>query len=167
MRFVPNVLLLSFALFVPLAAGCSAPPDDETATGGGGENEIVRGGGLLGEVGSVRINGVTVTAPEKIDRILDNLDLRVDDEATREEVELGGVPQYLISFHGPGADAPFIASGHFIYIDGVEGSRDRKNAHGSLQLHGKSYALVARDLDALDAIRAEAAGSTRSPAPRP
>jgi hypothetical protein len=153
MRSLTNIVLLGFALVASLCIGCSAPPDDDAETAGGGENEIVRGGRLLGEVGELRVNGVAITSPEKIDRILDNLGLRTGDETTREEVDLGGVPQYLLSFHRRGGE--FIASGHFIYIDGEAGSRERKNAKGSLQYYDKSYSLTARDLDAIDAIAKE------------
>jgi hypothetical protein len=38
---------------------------------------------------------------------------------------------------------------------GGPGSRDRKDAHGSVQVNGKSYLITAKDIDAIDAIANE------------
>lgn len=69
------------------------------------------------------------------------------------EVELLGTPQVLITLYGPHGET--VATAFFIHIDGTQGSRDPKNAKGSLYIGGKSYALTAKDLDAIKAIGAE------------
>lgn len=153
MRF-RQVALLALTLVAPLAVGCSADGANDEAESA--DHEIVSGG--LGDVaavkiGSIRSEGVTVAAPAKIARILENLGLEENAKTSRTEIETAGVPQVVLTLLGPHGES--VASAFFIHIDGTLGSRDRQNAKGALLLRGKTYSITAKDLDAIDAIAKE------------
>src|SRR6185503_3919433 len=102
----------------------------------------------------VRINGVAVAAPKKLEALRENLGLQAGTKtSTLEEVESRGVPSYLIIFYGAGGQSA--GSAHFLYTDGDKADLARTNAKGTLVYQGKSYSITAKDLDAIDAIAKE------------
>lgn len=157
MKNFRSLAFLALSMLAPLAAGCSAdtsddaPSGDELAgSGGQGEDEIRRGG-LLGQVGAVKINGgATVAAPAKIKRILENIGLQPGAPKPQE----GGfrcIPSYRLEFLKPSGESAAFAG----FMCGGPGSGDRKDAKGSVQVNGKSYLITAKDIDAIDAIAKE------------
>ena len=147
--------LLAVTALAPLAAGCSAdtsgddvnaPSGDVQGAGGEGEDEIKRGG-LLGQLGAVKINGgSTVAAPAKIKRILENIGLQPG-AAKPQEGGFRCMPSYRLEFLKPSGEPA--GSAGFMCSDG------RKDAKGSVQVNGKSYLITAKDIDAIDAIANE------------
>lgn len=153
--------LLAVTALAPLAAGCSAdtsgddvnaPNGDVQGAGGEGEDEIRRGG-LLGQLGAVKINGgATVAAPAKIKRILENIGLQPG-AAKPAEGGFRCMPSYRLEFIKPSGESAGTAG----FMCGGPGSGDRKDAKGSVQVNGKSYLITAKDVDAIDAIAKEPA----------
>lgn len=148
--------LVVLTMLAPLAAGCSAdtsddaPSGDLAGAGGEGEDEIRRGG-LLGQVGAVKINGgETVAAPAKIKRILENIGLQPG-AAKPQEGGFRCMPSYRLEFLKPSGESAGTAG----FMCGGPGSPDRKDAKGSVQVNGKSYLITAKDIDAIDAIANE------------
>lgn len=151
--------LLAVTALAPLAVGCSAdtsgddvnsPSGDVQGAGGEGEDEIRRGG-LLGQLGAVKINGgATVAAPAKIKRILENIGLQPG-AAKPQEGGFRCMPSYRLEFFKPSGEPAGTAG----FMCGGPGSADRKDAKGSVQVNGKSYLITAKDVDAIDAIGTE------------
>lgn len=156
-----TLVLLAVTTLAPLAAGCSAdtsgddvnaPSGDVQGAGGEGEDEIRRGG-LLGQLGAVKINGgATVAAPAKIKRILENIGLQPG-AAKPQEGAFRCMPSYRLEFIKPSGESAGTAG----FMCGGPGSGDRKEAKGSVQVGGKSYLITAKDVDAIDAIAKEPA----------
>ena len=144
-------LALAVALVAPLTAGCSA---SETAEAESADSDIVQGTSLgdiaAVKIGDIHLQGPTVAAPSKVARVLENLGLSAKEKTAREEVEVLGTPQVIYTLYGPKGEVA--ATAFFVHIDGTSGSRDPKNAKGTLFLGGKTYALTAMDLDAITAI---------------
>jgi hypothetical protein len=151
--------VLAVTVLAPLAAGCSAdtsgddvnaPSGDVQGAGGEGEDEIRRGG-LLGQLGAVKINGgSTVAAPAKIKRILENIGLQPG-AAKPAEGGFRCMPSYRLEFLKPNGESAGTAG----FMCGGPGAGDRKDAKGSVQVGGKSYLITAKDVDAIDAIANE------------
>jgi hypothetical protein len=153
--------VLAVTMLAPLAAGCSAdtagddvnaPSGDVQGAGGEGEDEIRRGG-LLGQLGAVKVNGgAIVAAPSKIKRILENIGLQPG-AAKPAEGGFRCMPSYRLEFFKPSGEVAGTAG----FMCGGPGSADRKDAKGSVQVGGKSYLITAKDIDAIDAIAKEPA----------
>jgi len=152
MRF-HTLVLLAATMIAPLAAGCSAdtsgddvngPSDDVQGAGGAGEDEIKKGG-LLGQLGAVKINGgSTVAAPAKIKSILENIGLQPG-AAKPQEGGYRCMPSYRLEFFKPSGE-PAGTAGFMC------GGGARKDVKGSVQVNGKSYLISAKDVDAIDAL---------------
>lgn len=157
---ISNALRVGFVsargicLVLLATAGCaspetaeSAPPESVPATSDGAESEVRAA--LIGAVAGARFgdDDTIIASPRKLGRILANIGLAPGAPRPREGA-IKCLPTYTVQFVDKAgsvlADAGFSCAGE-----------DRKNAAGSVTIGARSYLIVAKDLDALDAIVAE------------
>ncbi len=140
-----SILLVLCGLALASTTACSGA--DESESGPAAEDEV-KSGSLLAQAVAVQIDGgATVAAPAKLKRVLDNLGLGAGSKKPKEGA-FRCMPTYRLEFFK--ADGTSLAKGGLMC-----GAGARQDVQGSLQINDKSYLIVAKDVDAIDAIAKE------------
>lgn len=143
---VRSILLVLCGLAIASTTACSGA-DESPGAEPASENEV-KSGSLLGQAVAVQIDGgAIVAAPAKLKRVLDNLGLGAGAKKPKE----GGfrcMPTYRLEFFK--ADGTSLATGGLMC-----GAGARKDVAGSISINDTSYLIVAKDVDAIDAIAKE------------
>lgn len=143
-------LLLGAMVLPSGVSGCSAEPAESEGAGEGEGVDEIRAS-LVGSVSGVRIRGAMVLgAPSKVERVLRNIGL-AHGSPRPSEGGIGCAPSYAIEL--------LDARGNVRSTAGFscDTGGPRQLVAGSIVAGGRSYALTAHDLDAIDAIAAEPA----------